>query len=263
MPSVRDIENAVFDFAPRRLAQSWDNVGLLVGRADAEVRKILVSLDITEAVAGEAERLGADLIVSHHPLIFHPAKSVTDRDPVGRILLRLTGSGIAAVCMHTNLDAAEHGVNEALANALGLQDAKPAVEQGVERTGTLSAPVELPEFLALVGERLQPNGIRYVSGGRAIQKVAVGGGACADFLEEAVALGCDALVTADAKYNHFLDAKALGLTLVDAGHFPTEDVVCPVLADLLREKFPGLTVEKSQVHREVCSYWTPGGEEKR
>ena len=114
--------------------------------------------------------------------------------------------------------------------------------------------------MALVGERLRPNGIRYVDAGRPIRRVAVGGGACADFLEEAAGLGCDAFVTADVKYNQFLDAKALGISLIDAGHFPTEDVVCPVLVSFLREKFPGLAVEKSARHREVFSYWTPGRE---
>lgn len=238
MPTVHDIESALYALAPKALAAEWDNVGLLAGSADREVRSVLVALDITEPVVEEAERMGADLIVSHHPVIFHPVKSITDRDPSGRLLIRLVRSGTGAVCMHTNLDAAQGGVNDALASALGLQDAAPAAEGGIARIGTLPETMALPGFLARVKNALRPNGIRYVDGGRPIRKVAAGGGACGDFLWEAAALGCDAFVTADLKYNHFLDAGVLGLTVIDAGHFPTEDVVCPMVVRYLREKFP-------------------------
>lgn len=254
MPTVHDIESALYALAPKALAAEWDNVGLLAGSADREVRSVLVALDITEPVVEEAERMGADLIVSHHPVIFHPVKSITDRDPSGRLLIRLVRSGTGAVCMHTNLDAAQGGVNDALASALGLQDAAPVAEGGIARIGTLPEAMALPGFLARVKNALRPNGIRYVDGGRPIRKVAAGGGACGDFLWEAAALGCDAFVTADLKYNHFLDAGVLGLTVIDAGHFPTEDVVCPMVVRYLREKFPEVQVEKSAVHREVIQY---------
>lgn len=255
MPTAGEIEAALYELAPRTLAADWDNVGLLAGRADREVRKILVSLDITEAVAEEAESMGADLIVSHHPLIFHPAKSVTDRDPTGRLLLRLIEAGLSAVCMHTNLDAARGGVNDALAAAIGLEEAAPVSEGGIERVGTLPEALALPAFLDRVKAALAPNGMRYADGGRPIQKVAVGGGACGDFLWETAATGCDAFVTADLKYNHFLDAQALGLTVIDAGHFPTEDVVCPVLVRYLGKRFPGVEIKKSSSHREAIQYY--------
>ena len=254
MPTIHDIESALYALAPKALAAEWDNVGLLAGSADREVRNVLVALDITEPVVDEAERMGVDLIVSHHPVIFHPVKSITDRDPSGRLLIRLVRSGTGAVCMHTNLDAVQGGVNDALASALGLQDAAPAAEGGIARIGTLPETMALPGFLARVRNALRPNGIRYVDGGRPIRKAAVGGGACGDFLWEAAALGCDAFVTADLKYNHFLDAGVLGLTVIDAGHFPTEDVVCPMVVRYLREKFPEVQVEKSAVHREVIQY---------
>lgn len=255
MPAVHEIESALYALAPKALAADWDNVGLLVGEAGREVRRILVSLDVTEAVADEAERMGAELIVAHHPVIFHPAKSVTDRDPAGRLLLRLVSAGLSAVCMHTNLDAARGGVNDALAAALGLENAAPVRECGVERVGTLPEPLALPAFLARVKAALSPNGMRYASGGRPVRKVAVGGGACGDFLWEAAALGCDAFVTADLKYHHFLDAQALGLTVIDAGHFPTEDVVCPVLVRYLGERFPQLAVKRSASHGEAIQYY--------
>ena len=256
MASVHDIEQALYELAPRELAAEWDNVGLLAGRRDREVHKVLVSLDVTAAVVEEARQWGAELIAAHHPVIFHPVKRVTDQDPAGEILLRLAEHGIAAVCMHTNLDAAQGGVNDALAAALQLEEAAPLEGGGgIARTGRLPRPVSVPDFLFAVQEALGAGGLRCTDGAKPISRVAVGGGACGEFLWAAAAAGCDAFVTADVKYNQFLDAAALGLTLVDAGHFPTEDVVCPVLARYLSERFPELTVRKSASHREVIQYY--------
>ena len=126
---------------------------------------------------------------------------------------------------------------------------------GIVRTGRLPWPVSVPDFLCAVQEALGAGGLRCTDGAKPISRVAVGGGACGEFLWAAAAAGCDAFVTADVKYNQFLDAAALGLTLVDAGHFPTEDVVCPVLARYLSERFPELTVRKSASHREVIQYY--------
>ena len=256
MASVHDIEQALYELAPRELAAEWDNVGLLAGRRDRAVHKVLVSLDVTAAVAEEARQWGAELIAAHHPVIFHPVKRVTDQDPAGEILLRLAEHGIAAVCMHTNLDAAQGGVNDALAAALQLEEVAPLEGGGgIARTGRLPRPVSVPDFLFAVQEALGAGGLRYTDGAKPISRVAVGGGACGEFLWAAAAAGCDAFVTADVKYNQFLDAAALGLTLVDAGHFPTEDVVCPVLARYLSGRFPELTVRKSASHREVIQYY--------
>ena len=256
MASVHDIEQALYELAPRELAAEWDNVGLLAGRRDRAVHKVLVSLDVTAAVVEEARQWGAELIAAHHPVIFHPVKRVTDQDPAGEILLRLAEHGIAAVCMHTNLDAAQGGVNDALAAALQLEEAAPLEGGGgIVRTGRLPWPVSVPDFLCAVQEALGAGGLRCTDGAKPISRVAVGGGACGEFLWAAAAAGCDAFVTADVKYNQFLDAAALGLTLVDAGHFPTEDVVCPVLARHLSERFPELAVRKSASHREVIQYY--------
>ena len=233
MPTLRDIERALYELAPRELAMEGDNVGLLVGRPDREAVKILAALDVTEAVAAEAERLGANLIVAHHPVMncaWSPVQTLRDDKPQGRLLLRLVESGIAAICMHTNLDRAQGGVNDVLAARLGLE----AVEK-------------LPA--------LGPNGIRFADGGKPIRRVAVGGGACGGYLWAAAANGCDAFVTSDLKYNQFLDAGDLGLTVADAGHFPTEDAVCPMLVQYLKEKFPGIPVEKSASHREAVQYY--------
>ena len=232
----------------------WDNVGLLVGRPGREVRRVLVALDITEAVADEAERWGAELIVAHHPVIFRGAKSVTDREPVGRTLLALLEGGISAVCMHTNLDVAPGGVNDALAEALGLEEPGPLRADGLGRVGTLAEARPLEAFAGDVCRILDCNGLRYADGGKPVRRVAVGGGACGDCIPDVLAAGCDTFVTADLSYHVFLDAAQQGLNLIDAGHFPTENGICGRLVSYLGGAFPDLEVRQSTVHREVIRY---------
>lgn len=258
MPTVGEIEQAIFDIAPRECAQEWDNVGLLVGRPERGVQKVLVALDITESVIEEAARWGAELIVSHHPVIFHGQKRVTTGDAVGQRLLVLIEHGISAVCMHTNLDCAEGGVNDVLAHSLGIQNPERFTGEGVGRCGWLGEPVDLPAFLKRVSMSLSPNGIRYADAGRPVHRVAVGGGSCGEFEDAAIAAGCDTFVTSDLSYHQFVDAKSKGINLIDAGHFPTEDVICGPLIDYLYERFPELEIRKSETHREVIQYYVEG-----
>ena len=259
MPTVREIESALYELAPRELAMEWDNVGLLVGSPDREVGRVLVALDVTESAAAEATDLGAEVIVAHHPVMncaWAPVQTLRDDTPQGRLLTTLVRRNLSAICMHTNLDRAQGGVNDVLAAVLGLEDVERlSGGDDIVRQGRLPAAMALPDFLERVGKALGPNGIRYTDGERPIRRVAVGGGACGSFFRAAAAGGCDALVTADVKYDQFLDARALGLTLIDAGHFPTENVICPVLVRFLEERFCGLEVVRSAVHREVVRYF--------
>ena len=207
--------------------------------------------------------MGAELIVAHHPVIFNPVKSVTDETLTGQVLLALAEQKIAAICAHTNLDAARGGVNDCLAKALELTEIGQLCQAGVDaqgrpygigRVGTVHRPgLSAREYAAFVKERLNAANVRFVGGGKPVQRVAVGGGACGSMLEDVVAQGCDTFVTADLKYNQFLDARALGLNLLDAGHFPTENVVCAPLAGRLAKAFPQVEVRVSQTHKEVYS----------
>lgn len=263
MATVKEVYQYLDGKAPFYSQLGFDNAGFLVGRADKPVHRILVALDITEQVAKEAAEIQADLIVSHHPVIWEGAKSVTDETILGRKLLALISNDIAAVCAHTNLDAAAGGVNDSLAATLGLQDTQllktygvyaDGTPFGIELIGTLPGEaVALVEFAALVKEKLGANGVRFVDAGRPVHKVAVGGGSCSSSLKDVFAAGCDTFVTADIKYDSFLDAKALGLNLIDAGHYPTENVVCPVLVSWLKEGFPDVEVILS-AHKEVFNY---------
>ncbi len=261
--TVRDVLQVLEQTAPASMKYDWDNVGLLCGSSGQAVHRILVALDPFENVCREAAEIGADLIVTHHPLIFHAPRSVTDDDSVGRCVLFLAAHGISAVNAHTNLDCAPGGVNDTLAKVLGLENVEVLNPLGTDTQGRpygllrAGAVAEMPlaVFLDRVKLRLGAPGLRYVDGGRPVCRVAVGGGACADEIREAADAGCDTFVTADVKYNQFWDAKDLGLNLIDAGHFYTENPVCAVLAERLRRAFPEIPVEISKNHTDCMKFY--------
>lgn len=261
MPTVRDLEQRLFDLAPRESAMPWDNVGQLLGDPEQSVSRVLVALDITEDVAEEAIRRGCELIVSHHPVMnckWLPVQTVRSDTPQGRLLLKLLRGGVSAICMHTNLDIAKGGVNDVLANALEVVDPGPLSEDGLGRVGTLAKELPLETFVQRVSKALHCNGLRYVDAGRPVFRVAVGGGACGEYEAAALAAGCDTFVTADLSYHQFLDAKGKGINLIDAGHFPTENLICETLITYLTEQFPTLSLMKSDAHREVVEYYVEG-----
>lgn len=242
MPSVREITDYFEEKVPSALKMGFDNVGLLVGFPETQVERVLVALDITDEVVAEAREISAQLIISHHPLYFE-LKSFTDIDEKGRIINNLVLKGISALCLHTNLDAVRGGVNDELAEVLrirttGILEASEGFPDcGIGRFGELEKPLEFSEYLAFVKEALFCRGLRYYDAGRPVSKVALCGGSGGGYVERAAALGCDTLVTADIKYHQFLSAAALGINLIDAGHFETESVALPVIARILGEGF--------------------------
>ena len=263
MTTVNDIVAYMETIAPQRKKESWDNVGLSCGRPDKQVRTILVALDPFEDVAAEAVALGADLIVTHHPLLFYPAYQITSGSAIGRTILTLVQHDIAAFSAHTNLDIAPEGVGACLAASLGLEHICVISPTETDETGKVwgllrrgTVPEQpLDSFLAHVKRALCAPGLRYASTGRSVHHVAVGGGACADEWKTALEAGCDTFVTADAKYNDFWDARDAGLTLIDAGHFYTENPVCGYLQRILREAFPGVSVQVSRIHRDCTKFF--------
>ena len=261
--TVQTILDYVNSLAPRQMKYDWDNVGLLCGRRDQEVKKVLVALDPFMDVCMEAQAVGADMILTHHPLIFRAPKSITTDDTVGQCILYLASHGIAAVNAHTNLDCAPGGVNDVLAQTLGLSNVQVPDPMGSDdegrpwgllRTGTVEE-MPLEAFLSRVKERLKTPVLRYADGGKPVCKVAVGGGACGDAYADALRAGCDTLVTADVKYNQFWDAHDLGLNLIDAGHFYTENPVCAVLAEKVQAQFPEIEVVLSREHTDCMKFF--------
>ena len=255
MATVNDILNFVETLAPRSMKMDWDNVGLNCGRRNAPVSKILVALDPFEHVCLEAVNWGADLLVTHHPLIFRPIPMVTDDAAITRGLMELIRHDISHICAHTNLDCAEGGVNDVLANVLGLKNIeKLGAYGGMMRCGEVEEQ-SLSEFLGFVQDKLHCDGLRYCDGGKPVHKVAVGGGSCSDGLYDAICAGCDTFVTSDCKYNGFWDAKEQGLSLIDAGHFHTENPVVAVLAEKIAAAFPDVEVKVSETHTDCMKYY--------
>ncbi len=262
MATVNDILIYLETLCPAYMKEDWDNVGLLCGRRSSEVKRILVALDPFESVCREAEAMGADLLVTHHPLIFQAPNAITDDNSIGRSILLLAQHGISAINAHTNLDCAPGGVNDVLAGALGLKDVEIIDPAGVTEDGTpygllrcgYVEETDLDTFLAHVKVRLGTPVLRFAKGGSAVHKVAVGGGSCAGALRQVADEGCDTFVTADVKYNQFWDARELGLNLIDAGHFYTENPVVPVLAAALGKAFPEIEVKVSKNHRDCMEF---------
>ena len=262
MTTVKDIFDFIGNVAPTYMKESWDNVGLNCGRMDKEVKTILVALDPFEGVCKEAVVIGADLLVTHHTLIWQPG-FITDETQQGKNTLFLIEHGIPCINAHTNLDLAPGGVNDTLASILGLRDirvVKPVgtdvngQEYGLLRYGYV-AEQPLEAFLAHVKTVLGCEGLRYADGGKPVSKVCVGGGACGSELMDAYLAGCDTFVTSDVKYNQFWDARDLGMTIIDAGHFYTENPVVQVLADKIAAAFPEIRVVISKTHSDCMKFF--------
>ena len=238
---VKEMLDFLYTVAPKELAEDFDNVGLLIGDENAEISRVVVTLDCFDEVIDRAEDLGANLIVTHHPIIFNPLKSVTSDS----LVYKLISKGISVISMHTNLDKSQGGVNDALCDALGLYDVeKLTSSDGFSlRKGYLDQPEDPYSFAKHIKEALG-GAVKFVAGDRDITTVAVCGGSGGDFLWDAVSSGADALVTADIKHHLFIEAGRLGISLYDAGHFNTEDVVVSVLCRDIAGAFPGLDVSE-------------------
>lgn len=262
MATVKDILSALEQFAPCSMKMDFDNCGLIAGDGNKNVSKVLLALEITHDVIEEAKEFGAELIVSHHPILFS-VKNVSTDDLVGSMLVHLLGSGMSAICMHTNLDAANGGVNDVLASKLGLKvegvvevfgnDSNGAA-YGLGRFGTVN-DTNLFDFLAFTKNALNCNGLRYISADKPVRKVAVCGGSGSSMLQLVADLGCDTFVTGDVKHNGFLDAFDLGINLIDAGHYSTENVVMPVLENYIKNQFPHLETRVSVRHTQPEQYF--------
>ena len=257
MTTVQDVLTFIEGLTPPALAESWDNVGLLAGDRTHEVTGVLCALDVTEQVVAEAAATGAQLIVAHHPAIFTSVSRVTADDATGRILRAAIQNDIALICMHTNADCADGGVNDALASALFLTQVEhmDAGENGMlGRVGVLPREMQPREFALYVKECLRAGGVRFCDGGHPIRRVAVGGGACGKLMDNACAKGADAFVIGDCSYDLMQRAQSIGLSLVDAGHFPTENPMTAVFADQIGAAFPSLTVNSSEKHADCIEF---------
>ena len=248
MVSINDIIKFTETFAPLSTQCEWDNSGLLVNTKRG-VTKALLCLDITNEVVEEAKNIGAQLIISHHPVIFSPLKSI-DCDSVTANLIK---SDISALCLHTNLDIAQDcGVNTELAKALGLLNTE-LYQEDFLCVGELEKQMSCDEFASFVKERLHCRGVRYTKSGD-IKTVALSSGGGGDAVVLKNKYNFDALVTGEIKHHLFLLAQEMSLCAVEAGHFSTEDVVIEPLKNKLSEKFPDVEFLKSEALKDPIHF---------
>lgn len=259
MPSVTEIYKYLDEKFPYCMQEAYDNSGIMVA-CGRNVTKVVISLDITNSVVDYAASVGAELIVSHHPVIFHPIKSISHESPV----YRLIKNEISAISVHTNFDIADGGVNDELASKLDLHDIKPVFkvsecnvngishENYIGRMGNITKELAPSDFAAFVANRLGHRvGIDYVDGGKPINTVAVGGGACGEFVFECKKHGIDAFVTGEAKHHEIIYAAENGITLIAAGHYATENVALEKLAQTLREEFSNMSIEVTRIDNPI------------
>lgn len=259
---IREITDIIEQFAPLGLQESYDNAGLIVGRWEDEVRGVLLAVDVTDEVMDEAEREGCDLIVTHHPLIFHALKRFNSANPVERCVERAIRSGIALYASHTNLDSTPGGMSWRLASLLGigqlevLQATRPDDGRvGFGVVGMLPEARDTKEFLGAICRSLGVRVIRHSDMATAqVRRVALCTGAGASLIGEARRAGADLYITADLKYNDFMTPDG-ALTVADVGHFESEYCAIELLFELLSEKITTFAVRKSVNSRNPVNYF--------
>jgi dinuclear metal center YbgI/SA1388 family protein len=255
MPTIHTISQFLERFAPKRLAEQWDNVGLLVGDSGREARRVMTCLTVTPVSAAEAIAQQADLIVTHHPLPFHPLRQLTADTTAGRLLLDLIAARIAVYSPHTAFDSAEQGINQRLAAGLGLRGITPLVPhwegQGAGRCGWLVEPLTLAKLAERLKGFLGIESLQMVGKPEAaIRTVAVACGAAGEMLEAARQAACECMVVGEARFHTCLEAEASDVALLMPGHFPSERFALDFLAETLAREFPSLHVWASREERD-------------
>ncbi len=229
---ISDIITRLEKEFPTELAYEWDNVGLLVGDRNREVTTVVTCLDVTEDTIEFAKNAGAELIISHHPVIFSPINRINGDSKIGKLLMDAIENKIAVYSAHTNCDKAEKGINTRLAEMFDLTDAEPLEEDGLGRIGNLGKSISFCEFAKLVEEKLSTK-VRFCGDTKKeIKRVAICSGAGGDVLFSAIEKGADVLITGDTKYHQMLDSKD-DINIIDAGHFGTECIVTEIFAEIL------------------------------
>ena len=257
---IKEILRLLDENAPFKTAESFDNVGLLIGSGDRDVTRVLCCLDITRGVVEEAVSKGAELIVSHHPVIFRALKSIPNNSPV-KLLIE---NNIAAIAMHTNLDIAESGVNDALVDALGFSrlctlEITQTDGKGFGAVCDIPRSLTVKELADLCQEKLGTGCVRFSASFENGHRIKRAGVCCGAGIDEKVMRlaeenGCDAIITGDIKHNFWVEAEYLGIALIDAGHYQTENAAKSILAKMISEEFPSLSVSVSEKECNPCGY---------
>ena len=256
---VRDITSLIEEFAPLKLQESYDNAGLIVGREDDEIHRVLLVVDVTEEVIEEAIENQCDMIVAHHPIIFHPLKRFNSSTYVERCVEQAIRHGIVIYAAHTNLDSAQDGMSWRVAQMLGLKNVCVLDETNLEGigfgvVGELSEPIRSEDFMRRVMREFSVGAIRHSDIVKSeIRRVAICTGAGGSLIDKARSAGADVYLTSDLKYNDFMRHEN-SIILADIGHFESEYCVIQILFDILSKKIPIFAVRKSVRSRNPVNY---------
>lgn len=248
--TVKELYQILDTKIPASLSCSWDNDGLMCSPdLSASVNRILLTLDVSEAAVDYAIAKGCDLIISHHPMIFRPLASITESNFTARKVIRCLQNGISVFSFHTRLDIVEGGVNDRLAEVLGLYDTEPFGDDETPTLGRVGSvkPTTMEMFAALVKERLGVPAVQSIELSKEIRRVAVVGGDGKGFIKPAMRAGADLYLTGTLSYNNMVDATDLGMQVMEAGHFFTENPVLDVLAEM---------VAQAGAEAEILSYYS-------
>ena len=246
---ARDVIQAIEEFAPLSIQESWDNSGLCIGSPDSPASSVLLGLDCTPELVDEAIACGADMIVTHHPLIFSGLKKISPEDATGAAVIKAVKAGISVYAAHTNADKVIAGVSGAMAAKLGLADVEILDEDGegtgLGAVGNLPEPLSAEEAVALVKERFGLKSIRAskpVEG--KISRIAMCGGSGGSLIKAAMASGAQLYISGDISYHNFFTRE--GFMIMDIGHYESEIEIVEILFSLLRKKFPTFAVRITQ-----------------
>lgn len=259
---VKDLMKEMEKIAPPFLKESYDNVGLMVGDNEKEVKKVLLALDCTKKVVEEAKKAEADLIITHHPLIFRKPSRIVREDLQGWKIIELIKNDISLYSSHTNLDSVKGGINEEIINVLGFNNSKLIEKSevkgfegaGIGRIVTLEQEISVEELITTVKEKLSIKNLRAVIGKNKIKKIAVVNGSGQDYFGKALSMGADCIITGDTTYHFVSDYKELGVTILDAGHFPTEWLIFLKVMKRLEEKFEEIEFIHSEVSEDPYTF---------
>ena len=242
--TVKELYQKMSERIPESLSEPWDNDGLMCSQdTSAEVKKVLLTLDVTEEIVDFAIERSYDLIISHHPLVFRPVSRITEDNNVSRKLIKLISNGISVFSFHTRADKVSGGVNDCLAKALGIGSTEPFGEGGLGRVGYLSREMELDEFVDRVKTSLGTVGLRFANGYNTAHRVAIVGGDGKDYVKAALLAEADTFVSGRLSYNVMEEASELGINLIEAGHYYTEAPVLSYFAELVTGFDISLTVD--------------------
>lgn len=248
---LKEIIKIIENEYPSELAYDWDNSGLFYGDLEKEIKKVIVTLDITCDVVEEAISSDAQLILAHHPFIMSGIKTLADNSMHSKMVEMFIKNDIAVYSAHTNMDTAENGINQHLAEMFNLKNIeilendKPYENCGLGRIGELEMQKSLDEFCKMTAKILKTPFVRVSGKKENVRKIAIASGSCSEYVPTAIKKGADIIITADMKYHHCIEFAYDGIVVIDAGHFPTEQIVQDMFCDLLKSS--GLEIVKAHI----------------